>query len=767
MENFTAKLAGWMYNKRVVLFILSIVAVLWAPLGFKKLHMEVSNESYFIEGDSTLINYNEFKEVFQTDEFVYLLYKTENIFNVEELSLLEDLTHDLEQVSHVNEVTSLINAPFVKTTADGIEVIDLIEKKPENKQQLDSLKQFCTNHHFYKNRLVSEDGKQVGVFVRTDIIKEDPNFRVKIRDEIYSIIGSDKYAHLGIRAAGAPINMPTYSQMIKKEMGKSLAITLILNLILLFILFKRRLAPMLTTLLIIIFSIAFTFALNGITGIPMTLLTTMLTVLLVCVGVGDSVHLMSAYQQELYKLKNKKEAYIKAVSHTFYPCLLTSITTACAFLALLVSKVAPVKYFGVFAAVGTIIAFIFTFTISALLISGIRIPKKIAMKGSEESTEDIWDKLLSLISRFTQKNPIPVVVGALVIAIISIIGIGKMKVESDFVKSFNPKHRIRQDIEFIDDNMGGSMSFEVVIDTKKENGIKDYNLLQSIEDLEKVFVEKYPDIHNSFSVVNLVKEVNKVLNENNEEYFNIPENRNAIAQLLLLYEMNDPDRLDDVVDFDYSKARVTFRTKMMSSTERENLQKDISKYLSENFDSSSKHIITGAAPMMTQMKSYLSKTQINSFGIAFIVISILMAFVFKSIRIGFLSMIPNIVPIFFVIGIAGLLGISLDVSTILVAAIAIGLIVDDTIHFIFRYKKIYGETGDYQTTVQKTLSGTGRGILFTSIALTISFSAYLTSEFLIVKQFGALIILTVILAVIADFILLPAVIKIFKPFRKK
>lgn len=757
------KPAEFIYNNRILIFIMTLLLTAWAPLGMKKLRFLVSNESYFVNGDQTLEVYNNLKDEFGSDEFVYLLFEQENAFTKESLETLQELTSDLEDVSYVSEVISLINAPFVEATPDGmINVKDLVEEIPETQPELDSLKDVSISHNFYKDRLISFDGKILGITVRTDIIDDEPSFRFKIRDEIYKVIDSEKYADLKIHIAGIPINMPTYQEMIKSEMQVSLKLGLFLIIIILFFMFKRRVSGILATLLVIILSILITFGTIGILDIPLSMISTILIVLLICVGVGDSVHIIADYQVAYARLNDKKKAYIEAFSKTFIPCLMTSLTTSLGFLSLLVSKIPPVKQFGIFAALGALVAFIFTFSVSAFLLGFMKTPKKMNAKSTSTKLDDFWSRIMLKTASISTSKPKLVLTVTVLLLIVAFAGIPKIDVNSDLRKSFKPDHRIRKDIEYIDEKMNGTVALEVMIDTKNEGGIKDPELMTGIEKLQEHFVAKHENVLNAFSVVDIIKEVNKVLNHNDNKYFSLPKNMNSIAQLLLLYELSDADRLNDYVVFDYSKCRINFRLKMMSNSEFDAVIDDLEMYLSENF-SSVEFNITGAGMMMGKIKDYLTETQIDSFIVAFIVITIFMIIVFWSIKLGMFSMIPNLLPIVLVLGFTGLMGISLSVTTVIIAAIALGIIVDDTIHFLYRFKKSYAITPDTNTAINTTLESSGRAITFTSLSLVIAFSIFLISDFIVVKEFGILIVLTVLFALLSDLIILPAFITIVKP----
>ena len=750
------------------LFLCFLGIALASSYGITILQLESSYRAYFVEGDPTVTDYDRLIDEFGTDEFVFLLFETDHAFTKDMIQMLRELRRDLEKLSFVDEVTTMVNASHIESTADGdLRVGELLPTTPQNSEEMNRFREKVTSHPFYKNKLVSEDGRQVGIMVKTHIDEEHPRSRSQIKRGVLDIIDGPKYQRFAMHAAGVPINWATYQESVEREMLKFLKLVFLVMLLLLLLLF-RGLSGCVGPLLVVAGTLAVTFGTMGLTGIPMSMPSAILIVLLISVGTADSVHIISEYQIVYKTSRSKCEAYCRALSLTGFPCLLTTLTTVAGFLSLYASRVKPVKQFGLMGAYGIALALLFTFGMLPLVLSITAAPAhasrhRMRSLGATNSDE-FWMRLLRRISFFAVNRRIEIVVVSLVLGGVAAWGLQDVNVESELARSYSPRHRFRQDLEYVDSHMGGSVYLSAIIDTGKPDGMKDPELLRALEKMQKEFTSAYPFVKSAFSVVDVIKEVNRVMHDNRKEYDAIPDSQTAVAQLLFVYEMSDADQLSELVTPDYRTGRVKFRSTTLKMTETRTFFAD--NIARQFIRPPSTVLLTGTPALVNRMSDYLTMTQIKSFALAFAVIFLMMFVVFRSARVAVLAMVPNLLPVLIASGTMGWLGIDLDVGTALVAAVAIGLVVDDTIHFTVRSETLFREGNDYATCLYRTSTECGRAIMFTSISLALAFSCSVFSDFVPVANFGFLSALVACVACCADLCLLPALLFLVKPFRR-
>jgi predicted RND superfamily exporter protein len=328
---------------------------------------------------------------------------------------------------------------------------------------------------------------------------------------------------------------------------------------------------------------------------------------------------------------------------------------------------------------------------------------------------------------------------------------------------------IRQDEDFIDKQLKGMLSVEVVLDTKKENGLYDPKVLQKMDDLSQELL-KIKDgevfIGKVRSMLDILKETNQALHENDPAFYTIPGERALIAQELFLFENSGSDDLEKIVDSQFRKTRISIKIPWLEVIQIDALATDIYNRFQARFQGLADISITGMSPLMGTTVSAAIRSMKKSYVVAFFIISILMILLVGDFKLGLLSMIPNLFPILFVMGIMGAFNVMVDLNALMICSIAIGLVVDDTMHFMYNYRKYYEITGDATQAVRETFLSTGRALLITSIVLSANFFIFLFATFTSTHKFGFFTGLVIILALLADFIIAPALMVLAMPHLK-
>ncbi|MCI5120583.1 MAG: hypothetical protein D3908_05215 [Candidatus Electrothrix sp. AUS4] len=472
---------------------------------------------------------------------------------------------------------------------------------------------------------------------------------------------------------------------------------------------------------------------------------------------GDSVHILAIFFHRLRRNKgDKAEAVQYAIGHSGLAVFMTSLTTAGGLLSFATADVAPIADLGIYAAAGVMLALLYTIILLPSLLALIPLKEK-KRTGTHKGTSRL-DGILSAIGHIATGNPKAILVITVLIFIFSIVGMSRIRFSHDVVRWYHKDSPIRIASETIDAEMRGSIALELVLDTGKVNGLYDPDLLQRIdssvayvEQLEKgkIFAGK------AWSITTILKEIHQALNENRATFYAVPDNPELIPQEFLLFENSGSDDLEDVTDSQFSKVRFTIKTPLQDAVAYTDFISEVKKHFQKNFPEL-KVTITGVTALLAQTMARVIRSMAKSYTIALIVITALMILLIGRLRTGMLSMIPNLFPIFLTLGVMGWFHVPLDLFTMLVGSISIGLAVDDTIHFMHNFRRYFDHTGDAKLAVMETLHSTGRAMLITSCVLSLGFFIFMFASMNNLFNFGWLTGFTIVTALLADYFIAPA-----------
>ncbi|MEE8435296.1 MAG: MMPL family transporter, partial [bacterium] len=557
---------------------------------------------------------------------------------------------------------------------------------------------------------------------------------------------------------GAPVLDVFFDAAMQKDMGTFTGLAVLAIGIFLLVLF-RRIAGVVLPLLVVILSLLSTIGLMAATGVSFTIPTTILPSFLLAVGVGASVHLLAIFFRDFQQHGDKERAIAFALGHSGLPIVMTSITTAAGLFAFMTSQMAPVAHLGIFGGMGALIALVYTVVLMPALLA--LWPLRQHPRFASRNHGIFFDRILTWVADFSVRRAWPIVIVSLLLVAVSFAGLTQLRFSMNFLTWIPQSIPIRQAFDKIDQKMKGSMSLEVVVNTGTENGLYEPKAMNGIEGLAK-FARDYRNargqnfIGNTNSVVNVLKETHKALNENRPEFYKVPQNRQLIAQELLLFENSGSDDLENLVDTQFSLARLSLRAPFDDAIVYVNFVKELKAEARRRIGDGSV-TVTGTMNMWTSMIDNMMRSMAQSYMIAFGVISILMMVLVGSIRVGVLAMVVNLSPILVTMGlIMGFADIPLDAFTLLIGSIALGLAVDDTIHFFHNFRRYYGKTQDVRQAVRETLIGSGRAMLFTTMVLVAGFWLFMFATLTNNFNFGLLTGLALLFALLADFLFAPA-----------
>jgi hypothetical protein len=750
------------------------------------LTLDTSTEGFLHDDDPALLDYNAFRDQFGNTEMVIVAVKGRDIFALDFLEKLQKMHVELrDKVPYVDDINSLINARNTRGEGDQLIVEDLLEHWPKNPEELAQVKERALSNPMYKNLLISEQGDFTAIVLQmqpyssqgeedvddilagfTDDSEPSSQQEEKIyltdaeKGEVVSAVTSivDRYRapDFDIYVAGGPVVTDFLKKSMMKNMRKFMLLVGLTIGIFLFLMFRRTSAVFLP-LLVVVISLLSTLGLMATFGTPMKLPTQILPSFILAVGVGDSVHILAIFFHRFRKNKgDKAEAVEYAVGHSGLAILMTSLTTAGGLLSFSTADIAPIADLGIYAAAGVMLALLYTIVLLPSLLA--LIPLKTNKDQSSEKAGTRLDNILSTVGHLSTGNPKSILVAMILILVVSVIGITRINFSHDVVRWYQEDSFIRIASETIDENMRGSIALEVVLDTGKVNGLYDPDLLQRldaaaeyVEQLEKgkIFAGK------AWSITAILKEIHQALNENRPEFYTVPDDPKLIPQEFLLFENSGSDDLEDVTDSQFSKARFTVKTPFQDAVAYTAFINEVEEYFQKNFPEL-KVSSTGMTSLLAQTMSRVIRSMAKSYTIALVVITFFMILLIGRLRIGMLSMVPNLFPIILTLGIMGWFHVPLDLFTMLIGSISIGLAVDDTIHFMHNFRRYFEQSGDAKQAVMETLHSTGRAMLITTCVLSLGFFVFMFANLNNLFNFGWLTGFTIIMALASDYFIAPA-----------
>lgn len=793
------------YENKVKVLLTILVMVLALASNIPNITFDTSTEGFLYKDDPQILAYNDFRNQFGRDEKIIIAIKTKDIFQPEFLKTLFALHDDIEtNAPYIKDIDSLKNAR--KTTGNESELIveDLFENGiPNDPEELEAVKQFTLSNVLYENLFLSEDATFTTIMITTQtytsigVVAENESEMLESgfdnefadydnegsetqqaddKQEFINVIETNqlirkieqilkKYQSEDIKfyIAGSSIVTKNLQASLVSDMSTFILYVIITIAFLLLIMFKR-LSGIILPLFIVVLTLLSTVGSLALTGTPITAMTQILPSLLLAVGVGASVHLLAMFYKKYDDVKDKKQAIAYALGHSGLAIFMTSLTTAASLLSFSSSDLAPVANLGIFSALGVGYLLVLTLVFLPALISLLPIKAK---QHSVEEKPRLLDRVVHGLGVTSITYPKTIVSIGAAIIVGSFILASSMRFSHNPLNWFAADNEVRISTETIDKELKGSISIEVVLDTQKENGIYEPKFLNTIEKVtEEIYSFKGENyfIGKVVSIVDVIKEINKALNENKQSEYIIPQDKDLIAQEFLLFENSGSDDLEVIVDSQFSKTRLSIKAPWVDSVEYVTLMTDLDLLLKEAFKETATVSITGTLPILADTITKSIKSSIKSYIIAFIVIAILMIILLGSTKLGLLSMFPNLTPIMIGVAFMVVFEMPLDMFTILIGAIAIGMVVDDTIHFMHNFTRYFSQTNDVDKAILLTINSTGRAIFITSIVLSSGFLVFMFASMNNLFNFGLITGLVVLVAMLSDLVLVGAMMKlIIKP----
>ncbi len=754
---------------RWLLGALAIVAAMASQLG--QLQQDTSIEGFLPKGSTTIRDYDQFKATFGRDEMFIVTIEVNDLYTRKFASELHALHQQIEdEVPYVAKVDSLANARYTHGANDTLFIEDLLpDPLPDDPTELARLKQYAATSDTYRNLLLSADGHLTAMVVRLNayVNQQDANGEWRQQylgesemQEAFVKLQAVIARHRGtlsddIQLTGTmPISI-TLSKVLERDFTVFSGLANLLIGIVLYVIF-RRLSGVFMPLLVMGFGVTVTMSLMAILGTPMQVSTSILPAFLLAVCVGDSIHLLTIFYRNYDAGDTKIHALASAMGHTGLAMFFTSVTTAAGLASFATSDLTPVSALGIYGGLGSMLAFFLTITILPCLIAIAPLKRRPLSLDDNKGMQPFLAWTVRLSTHFP-KTIVAVGMGLFLATIAIASQLQFTHLPADWLPQQDPSLQALKNYE---KRMGSTLNFEILLDTGKDRGVINAAFLQALDEVQQEVVTWEGDhwrLTKAISVVNIIKESNRALHDNDESQYKVPDDPALISQELFLVELDQPDDILNVVDKTYQVARLTITTPWFDAIHTTAVVEKLQAYLHQKLDPHGVKItFTGVAPIMGVTFAKMLISTAESYGFAAITITLMMILLIGNVKLGLLSMVPSLLPILIVLAGMQLLGIRLDMLTMLVGSIAIGLTVDDNIHFMHGFRRLYLKTGDPAYAVEKTMLSTGRAMLITSVVLCIGFSIYTQSMMTNMVGFGVTTTSCIILALIATYLLAPA-----------
>lgn len=723
--------------------------------GMSKLVVDFSYRIWFKESNPKLKEFDAFERRFGSDEMaVVIVHSPSGIFDNDSISVMTDLTEKMWLVPEVIRVDSLTNFQWVHADGDNLIIEPLI---PEDEELTDELllhrKEIATHHHSMEGYLVNEKGDTALLYASLKPSFEGtPDYKKVALAIRKTVEEAEKNTDHTVYLTGSPVLSYAFQEASQHDMQA--LIPWVLGLTILFLYFNlRRLSGVLLTLIVILASILSSLGSSGWLGIKIHNLTSIVPQFMIAIAIAVSVHILVTYYGFTKKVSDRKEALYLTAEKNFLPTLLTSISTAIGFFSFLTAQIPTLMEMGTIAGIGTLFSWVFAYLLLIPVLS--MLPFRHRYDDSN-STEDKLQAAPWAISatRKLQTHRKKIIVFYAVLVAMAIGLLTTVSINSDPFKYFDKSFPLTKATDFVEAHVGGAVGAEIVIDSGVKGGIKDPDFLARV-DAFQTWISENPYVTKTVSIIDIIKDLNFYLHAEEESYFSVPKDRDTIAQLLLLYTFSLPQGLDinNRVSSEEDSLRLTAMWTIHDS--------ERSLALIDSFEAKAAELglsahVTGKMPLYQSNNGLVVTSFLRSICFAFLFIGALLIVGLGSLRLGLISLIPNGVPIIVGGAFLPLLGVPLDVGTVIVGSVCLGIAVDDTIHFLTNFKKYCNDGHSNFTAVARVFTHTGPALVITTMVLVVSFAAFMYGAFVPNQNFGKFVAITLIIALVSDLTLLPA-----------
>lgn len=739
------------------LVAMALVLAITIGLGWQlpKLRLVSSTDDFTVRQDPARGYYDQFKQRFGNDTVTTIVVKADDVFGAGTLRAIQRISDSLDRSPEVSRVESLTTLRNLKGDGDVLTTDLLVGVPvPTAPEDLARIRADALGNRVFVGNIVSPNGRVAAIHVYTVERPGDDEFNARFTAQVEALIRAEAAPDLTIYQLGGPYTDATVSDFILKDLRRSTPVALVVIFILLFLAF-RMLQGVVIPLVTGILSVIWALGLMALFGIPLSILTVVIPTLLLVIGATEDVHMLSEYHHLLEGGLDKLSAIRAMIRQTSFPIFVTTATTVFGFASLVTSDVTMLIQFGYASSMALAANFVVTVLTLPTLLRFWPVPRRLRLTAfEEERPHALLPRFMERLGEFNLRYRLQIAVVALLLLLASLVGWYNLRVDTDYIGFFPERSALRQRLKDFQASLGGVASFSVVVESGREGGLKDPAVLRMIMALQD-FLNGAGGVDKTVSVADYVRKMHREMNGGDPAFEVIPDSPDQIAQYLLTLESKE---LAKYVDFKASSANILVRHKFTGTWELSALLTKLDAYLARSVPANVKVRYTGDAILVRDAADYMAINEITSFGSTFLLIALVHAWLFRSLRAGFLSLIPDVIPVIYSFGLMGLLGIPLNPGTAMIASIALGIAVDDTVHHMITFSRQVQEHGDRRIAMFNTMKTQGRPVIYVSLALAGGFFSLALSNFLPIVYFGLLSGVVMLIAMLAELILTPLVV---------
>lgn len=760
LQGFWFAIARLILRNRIIILLLIVGITVFMGLQWK--HMRFSNtEANVLPDDhSETLQYEEFVSVFgQEDNAIVLAVQDSLLFKPENFNRWNRLSKQFQANPEVNLVLSTENLQELVKDNEREEFVlkPLVKNEPTTQNEVLAIKKkLFEQMPFYENLLFNAASGTIRtvIYLDKDILNTAVRNEFVLNDLENIVENFEEETNIDVKVSGMPYIKTWNSKIIIDEIGKFIIAALVVTS-LIFFLFFRSVRATFISICVVIIGVMWTLGILGLFQYEITILTALIPPLIIVIGIPNCIFLINKYQQEVKKHGNQALSLQRVITKIGNATLMTNITTALGFATFIILDSDLLREFGIVASLSILCIFVLSLCIIPIIYSFLPIPK---YKHLKHLNKKWMDAFVNWMENVVRNHRIAVYITSITVLVLSIVGIYMIQITGSRIEDLPEDAQFFKDIRFFEKEFDGIMPVEVVVDSKKKNGIAKLSTLRRMDQLSQE-IDEVPELSKTVSVVNLVKYSKQAFYNGIPKYYQLPttQENNFIMDVARKSSENG-NLLQSFVDSTGQIARMTTFMRDVKTPRMEEIEEDLLKSIAKIFPAERYNVyMTGKALLFLKGTKYLIKNLLLSLALAVGLISLFMAYLFRSFRMILISLVPNLLPLVITAGLMGFLGIPIKPSTILIFSIAFGISVDDTIHFLAKYRQeLVANRWQIKKSVYNALRETGVSMFYTSIVLFFGFSVFIISSFGGTQAMGGLVSATLLFAMLSNLILLPS-----------
>ncbi|PRP67476.1 efflux RND transporter permease subunit [Nonlabens agnitus] len=757
--NYVARL---ILRNRILILVVLGIATIALSTQWKNLRFTHTEANLLPDDHPVNVEYNRFLAQFgEEGNLIILGVENSQLNSFDKFNAWNQLADSIATFPEVDLVLSTANLPELVKSEDGstFEIQPFVDRRITSNKELDTIKKkLYSELPFYKNLIYSEKDSVIrtAIYLKKEIVNTQAR-KDFVLDNLQPLIDAQ---NLDIKVSGMPYIRTLNAKNIVDEIGIFLLAALLITSGIFFFFFRSWRATFISIITVVI-GVMWAFGILGLLQYEITVLTALIPPLIIVIGIPNCIFLINKYQQEIKKHGNQAKSLQRVITKIGNATLMTNITTASGFATFIFTESTLLKEFGVVASICIISIFLISLMVIPIIYSYLPLPKERHL----EHLRKRWiGAFVDWMENMVRNHRIAIYISSVAVLIASFIGMYQIRISGSLIEDMPKGAQFYKDIKFFEESFDGIMPVEILVDTRSKEGVTKSKNLKKLERLEEHIIET-PELSRPLSVVSLVKYSKQAFYGGDPEFYDLPtSNERMFMAPLMQSSGTDIGLMSSYVDSTGQIARVTTFMKDMGTDRMERVEENLIAQVNTIFPAESYDtLITGKALVFQKGTNYLINNLIISLSLAIILIAVFMAFMFRSYKMILVSLIPNLLPLLITAGLMGFIGVPIKPSTILVFSIAFGISVDDTIHFLAKYRQeLIANDWKIKKSVYGALRETGVSMFYTSIVLFFGFSTFTISSFGGTVALGALVSATLLFAMLANLLLLPSMLLSFE-----